>query len=262
MPAADLDGPLQEFRDRLNQIRRILALTEASSKQPGLLSTSRSGVKLDDISLITGNTASAMALVFLASSFEEFVREEIGQCGGYLVDRYAGLTEIDRHNARSSYWSICLDKAKYLRGILTKGKPRAVDLVVVSKVKSIIESAQGFVVADDPSFIIGNNFGHHSNNFKPHVVNEIAGRIGLKDLIASASEHSKVKAHFGVTTKGESSRKLATKLDNFYDRRNEIVHSLSASSGYGVDILFDYIELFEATADGIRAALLGHIAKW
>jgi hypothetical protein len=262
MGAADLEGPLKDFYDRTAQIRRVISLVEAGSRKPKALKTNRPGVDLSLINLTTANTANSMSIVFLASSFEEFFREEISQCGIYFADRYAKLEDDAKHHARNSYWTLCVERIRNVRGILTNDKPRLVDAISISKVKSIVESAKGFVVSDDASYIDGRLFGHHQNNFKPVVVNEIAARLGVKNMIGQISESGKIKSYFGVSTKSECEKRITSRLNSFYDTRNSIVHSLNNSTGYGVDIVLDHIEVFEYTAEAIKSALTSHISKW
>jgi hypothetical protein len=84
MPGLDLQGPLTEFLERTAELRRIVASIESLAKDPTKLGTARAGVDLRKVGATSGNTVNAMALVFLASSFEEFVREEIKQCAAEL----------------------------------------------------------------------------------------------------------------------------------------------------------------------------------
>ena len=262
MAGPDLVGPLSDFMERTSELRRIVATVEALAKDTSKLQTSRPNIDLSKVGLASGNTVNAMALVFLASSFEEFVREEIKQCSTELATKYHGLPVDLKHSVRNIYWSASLDRMKFVRTILTRQKPRSLDPVAISKLRVMVDCAKGFVVDDDPSLLDVATMAHHSNNFKPHVVDELSNRIGVKSLIDSASDHSKLKAYFGTSTKADTSERLKVKLIEFYDRRNEIVHSLSAVAGYGVDSVVDYVDFFEALADCIKLSLAKAIAKW
>jgi len=77
-----------------------------------------------------------------------------------------------------------------------------------------------------PAKLDSQTFGHHSNNFRPAIVVEIFRRFAVKDLIGQLGENVRLKNHFGVTTKAQCSTRLAAKWNEFYDRRNETVHSL------------------------------------
>lgn len=259
---ADLSAPLDEFYDRTAQIRRVVALTEAASRDAKSISSPRKEIDLSKINLSTGNTANSMAIVFLASSFEEFVREEVSLCGSYLATCYDFFPLEEKQRIRNNYWSLCTDRMKFVKGILTSESPKNIDLTSVGKIRNVVESARGFVLMDDPKSIDGRFFGHHSNNFKPAIVNEIVGRLGLKNIFSKISDNSKIRRHLGVNSKAESERKLTTKLNAFYDTRNEIVHSSSSSTGYGVDIVLDYAEIFEISAEAIKTSLEAHIATW
>ena len=262
MSAPDLQGPLSDFMDRTAELRRIVAAIEALARDSRKPTISRPAVDLSKVGPASSNTVNAMSLVFLASSFEEFVREEIKQCSSELAAKYPSLPVELKHSVRNSYWTTSVERLKFVKTILTKQKPKALDPAAISKLRVIVDGTKGFVVDDDPNFLDATTMVHHSNNFKPHVVDAIGMRIGVPSLIDSASEYSKLKTYFGTTTKAETSERLRAKLNEFYDRRNEIVHSLSAVAGYGVDSVFDYADFFEALTDCIKSTLLKAITKW
>ena len=185
MAAPDLKGPYDEFVERLNDIRRIVCAIESSYRMPGVLSTARVGVDLSTIGPTTSNNTNSMALVFLASSYEEFVREEISECARLLCSSYPALPEQVRHSVRGSYWSSTLQRLGYARNILTKTNPKIPDLAVLTKIRPMLEAAQLFVVGDDSSRIDAATTVHHSNNFRPRVVDEIAGHIKIKNRVGA-----------------------------------------------------------------------------
>jgi hypothetical protein len=258
----DLDGPLDDFHRRTSEIRAIIVAVESASRDKAALTTARPNIDLSLIGAQTGNTVNAMSLVFLASSFEEFIREEIAQGANYMSSRYLHLDEKIRNSVRNSYWSACLDRLRMSSSILTKTKPKSLNVTTLGKVGVLLDSARSFVVSDDASTIDPSVFYQHSRNFRPHVVDEIAFRVGIENVIDNAADGGKIKAYFGVTKKSDSSKKLRNKLNEFYEIRNNIVHSLSGSAGYGVDAVLDYIELFEATADSVKGVLVKATATW
>jgi hypothetical protein len=260
--AADLQGPLDDFLGRTREIRAIIVAVESAAKSPAALTTSRAGVNLSGIDLKTGNTANAMSLVFLASSFEEFIREEIGQCAGYMAERYAHLSPEVRHGVRNAYWSASLDRLRYFSSILTKKKPKIPDAAIMSNVRVLLDAIQGFVINDNAAHLDRTLLAQHSNNFRPHVVNELACRLGVTDLLGNAAVSRKIKNYFGVSKKADAAERLRAKLNDFYDRRNETVHSLNGATGYAVEVIFDYIELLEACAESIRNVFAKELASW
>ncbi len=262
MAGLDLQGPLTEFLERTSELRRIVAAIEALSKDTSKLQTTRPGIDLKKVGSTSGNTVNAMALVFLASSFEEFVREEIKQCTSELSVRYHALSADKKQAVRNVYWATSLSRLNFIKSILTREKPQVLDTLAITKLRSLIECTKGFVLDEDSAHLDASTMVHHSNNFKAHVVDELSRRIGIESLIDSAGESSKLKAYFGTSTKADTSKRLRAKLNEFYDRRNQIVHSLSAAAGYGVDAILDYLEFFELFADSIKAALGKAVATW
>lgn len=259
MPAADLDGPLTDFRERTKQIREIMTVIESASRNPHALTSQRTDVDLSQVSVRTGNTANSMALIFLASSFEEFIREEAIQCGNYVMDKYSGMPDASRHAIRDAYWFVSRERLKFMKSVLVKNIP---DPALVAQVRSVLDGLHGFVVNDDATKLVSSAFGHHSNNFRPDTVAEIFNRLNIKKLLAQLGEYQNLKNHFGVTKRDECEIKLKGKWNEFYDRRNETVHSLGGSSGYAVEIVFGYIELFELTAEALKSVLTKVLATW
>lgn len=262
MPAPDLQGPYDEFVERLVDIRRIVCAVESCYRNPGLLTSARPNADLAAMGPTTSNNTNSMALVFLASSYEEFVREEISECARFLCGKYQSLPDSVRHQIRNLYWSTTLQRLGYAKNILTKSSPKSPDPSVLTKIRPILDSAQLFVIGDDATRLEAATAVHHSNNFRPRVVDEIASRIGIANLINRTAEGTKVKTYFGVATAATAASMLRPKLDEFYDRRNEIVHSLSSTSGYGVDYVLDWISLFDTVADSMKDALSRAVSAW
>jgi RiboL-PSP-HEPN len=210
----------------------------------------------------TSNNTNSMALVFLGSSYEEFVREEISECARLLSSKYTTLPEAVRHSVRGAYWKTSLQRLGFVKSILTKSKPQSPEQLILTKIRPILDTAQLFVVGDDPTNIDAATIVHHSNNFRPRVVDEISARIGIQNLISRTAEGVRIKTYFDVATAREAASLLHPRLDDFYDRRNELVHSLSSTTGYGVDYVLEWIALFEVVADSMKDALSRAIKNW
>lgn len=259
MPAADLEFALVEFKERTKQIREIMAVVESAGRNPTALTTHRAGIDLSQVDVSTGNTVNSMALIFLASAFEEFVREEAIQCGNQLMDKYSAMPAGERYAIRDSYWSVSRERLKFTKSILVSNAP---DPTLLAKVGSALGALQGFVVEDDASKLDSQAFGHHSNNFKPAIVAEIFKRFAVKDLTGQLGENVRLKNHFGVTTKAQCSTRLIAKWNEFYDRRNETVHSLGGASGFAVDAVISYIEFMELNAEALKGVLARTLTSW
>lgn len=262
MANVDYDGPLKDFYVRTNHIRKIMVAIESAARSPDALKTTRASCDLTSIGPETGNTVNAMSLVFLASSFEEFIREEIGQCADHLSQCYVKFTDSKKVAIRGSYWDTLVSRFSFNKSILTKQKPKTIDASSFAKVRVLVESARSFVIDEDVARLDRENFYHHRHNFRPHVVDELAMRVGIGNIIDSAADGAKIKAYFGVTKKSDSAKLLRAKLNDFYEKRNLVVHSLSGSTGYAVDMVLDYIGLFEMTADSIVSVVKRTTSLW
>lgn len=260
--ALDLQGPLDDFQKRTQQLRLTMVAIESAAQSPTTLTTVRPGIDLSAIGPETRNTTNAMSLVLLASSFEEFVREEVGQCADLLMVKYGALTVPIQHRIRGRYWEVLLSRLSMSSNIMTKTKPKAPDPILIARAKSLIDTGRGFVMDGNAALLDRANFYHSRSNFRPGIVNEIVSRIGIDDVIASAAATTKIKNHFGVAKKADSAERLVAKLEEFYLLRNTIVHSLSGVAGVGVDAALDYIKIMELTAEGIAGTLTQQTATW
>jgi hypothetical protein len=260
--ALDLQGPLDDFERRAQQLRLTMVTVESAALPSVTLNTSRPGIDLAAVGPETRNTANAMSLVLLASSFEEFIREEVGQCADLLTSKYGSLTAPLQHRIRGAYWDVLLGRLNLNRNIMTKTKPKAPDPALVTKARALLETGRGFAMDGNPALLDRGNFYHSRSNFRPSVVNEIVSRVGIDDIIASAAQTIKIKNYFGVTKKADSTERLVAKLEEFYALRNNIVHSLSDVAGVGLDAALEYIKVMEPTAEGIASVLLQQTGAW
>ncbi len=262
MTQPDLQGPYDEFVSRLKDIRRIACAMESCYRNPSLIQSSRPTADLAGIGATTSNNVNSMAIVFIASSYEDFVREELTACANYICSNYTLTSDTVKHNIRNAYWKSTLQQLGYSKSILTQTKPNVPDPAIIAKIRSLLESASMLVLDDNPSQIDTTTVVQHNNNFRPHVVDEISARIGIRNLIARTAEGTKIKTYFGVATGADAAKRLRLKLDDFYARRNQVVHSLSSISGYGVNDVLDSIDLFDAVADSMRLALTKVVSNW
>lgn len=259
--ALDLQGPLDDFQKRTQQLRLTMVAVESAAQSPAILTTARPGIDLSTIGLETRNTTNAMSLVLLASSFEEFVREEVGQCADLLMTKYGALSLPIQHRIRGRYWEVLLSRLG-MSNIMTKTKPKTPDPALIVTARALLDTGRGFVMDGNAALLDRTNFYHSRSNFRPGIVNEIVSRVGIDDIIANAAATTKIKNHFGVTKKADSAERLVAKLEEFYALRNTIVHSLSGVTGVGVDTALDYIEVMELTAEGITGVLAQQTGAW
>lgn len=256
---ADLDGPLEDFFERAVQIRTVISLVDSSAKSSAFLSpeglvTARSL----GLSARTPISSNSMAWVFLASSFEEYYREMIAQSAIEVFTLFSSLPDSFRINARSSYWEVCIQKLRFSRKITAKGAPVRIDNESLGRARSVIDSASRFVIGNESQGVDEKLFSFHSNNFKPHVLDEIGRRIGVTRMIRACSDTRHVRSLF-IGSLNEIEAQFRAALDEFYDTRNEIVHSLSSVAGQGIDTLISKIDMFEKLSLAVQTVLKRHL---
>lgn len=258
----DLDSPFDDFKLRVNHLRATLVIIESGGRKGVAGDPRYPHVDLSIVGPTTLNNVTAMSIVFLASSFEEFFREEISLCAAYLQERFFYLGDQEKLEVRNLYWSVCLDRLRSSRTLLNGAHPKAVNAEVLTAARALLDSASRFSLEADASGLNNKLFPHHSQNFRPHVVDEIACRICLKNFLDKVAVRPSVKAFFGTDKKRDTLLNLHAYLKEFYDVRNQIVHSLNQSAGYAVNIVFAYFDFFLIYAQETREVLNEHISSW
>lgn len=262
MAIPELQPALDEFIERTDQIKAIMVGIEEAARNPTVLQTVRPNIDLSQIGMQTSSTVNAMALIFLASSFEEFVREEIRVCTAFMSTRYAKLSNDTKHTIRGLYWKTFKEQMKYMGSFVSKETPKVLDLALLTQIGDAVDSVHEFVGNDNSAKIDPGLMAKHSNNFRPHIVNQVAQRLGISNLMEKAADTTKIKAHFATSKKDDAAKLLKLKLDDFYTKRNEVVHSLTGATGYGVDFILDFVTLFEITAESVRNVLDKEVSAW
>ena len=185
MTKPDLDGPLEDFYQRTKQLRAVMSTIEAVGRGYTTVQTQRPNACLDIIGLETSNTANSMAIIFLASSYEEFIRQEIGQCARFLAERYPCLQDNIKRKLKNVYWQECIARFGRRKSIVEQ-EGQQLNMKAIAEINLTMISVDKFVVNDDATGMISSILSQHSRNFKPQVVNQIASRLGIPSLIESA----------------------------------------------------------------------------
>ncbi|HEX5181882.1 MAG TPA: HEPN domain-containing protein [Allosphingosinicella sp.] len=238
----------------------MVQLVDVASKSGSILTEEgRKAIEQWGLSGRSGIAANSMAWVFLASSFEEFYREMISQSAAQIFSNFPGMADEFRTTTRASYWDVCLQKLRFTQRITTKGKPVRIDSELLSKARVVIESAAKMVIGNDAEGVDEKLVAFHMNNFKPHVVDEIGRRIGVSSVIRSVSGTRDIKNIFPGKV-NDVEIQLRAALTEFYDIRNEIVHSLSSAAGQGLSNVETRLSMFETFGRSIKSVLQGHLA--
>jgi hypothetical protein len=203
-----------------------------------------------------------MSLIFIASAWEEFIRDVLGQCVPYLGERYVSRPEHEMHKLRNRYWEASLDKLQFSKSILGKGNPKAPDASTLAVIKQIVRSVQGFVVDGDPRCIEPLVIANHPNNFRYDAVQQLARRFGIDDLLGKAAASASICQYFGQESQKDSVRHFKKQLDDFYVERNDTVHSLGNKYGVATDVIFRYTKFFELAAEVVCDVLKMEMGRW
>ena len=82
---------------------------------------------------------------------------------------------------------------------------------------------------------------------------------GLSSACAEVCKHTELKVFFGTDDDGKAHGELLAALEKFFERRNEIAHSLNSASSPAPEEMLRDVKMFEAFAKDLCSTLEGQI---
>ena len=87
---------------------------------------------------------------------------------------------------------------------------------------------------------------HNENNMRPGQINSLFKISGLSDVCFETAGKKPLLDNFGEDDAGKAHGRLLKTLEEFFDRRNYIAHSLNTSQSSGQDQVLKDITIFKA----------------
>ncbi len=89
----------------------------------------------------------------------------------------------------------------------------------------IVAALHGCVVTGaTPAALIVEAFSSNERNFKPQIVSEHVGRLGVKQVWTLLSQQPALQTHFGTASPTDAARFARERLERIMDKRNTIIH--------------------------------------
>jgi hypothetical protein len=214
---------LDEFHEELQAIAELADATRIGSSFSTRARTSLSN------SLI----------MVLASTFEEYVRQLVKAAWNQRLDSVTNINELPT-KLRAKIWKSALERAARhgFEHIETAGQtPR-------ERIGNLLK----FCIDGDLSVSVETEIAHNDNNMRPDQINDLFNRIGITNIVSAGCNEPTIIEFFNCQNPGQASEKLRVELNNFFVRRNNIVHAIVFGNSSGADTVDQDIEMLRFAA--------------
>ncbi|MCF1444645.1 HEPN domain-containing protein [Ralstonia nicotianae] len=241
---ADFDLALRDFQRQTSVLVALLSIVGATGDQ------------LQSPTLPPGgqNTMTAAAIVLLAAHFEEYIRQQVQEYASNMVQEYEHLTEIERERFTDAYW-------RGGTGRLSRIRPKG-DPLWMGGAERHLRSLIAFPIGGNTTEFSPPLVSEHENNMRWDTIAELAGRIGLRKLGETMFSNGDLRSNVGAGGKNDFEQAIQRRLNEFYHRRNEIVHSIAQTAGIGASVFTQWVEFLLLIAHAFAQASKDGFAKF
>jgi hypothetical protein len=236
-----------EFDRQATILETLVATIDISARQDGITRHVFGGEELPIIPSGGQNTMAAAAVVLLAAHFEEYVRQQVEEYATAMIAEHAHLTDDFRDRLTDVYWRAGSSRLNRIR---PRGNP-----LWASSAGSLLRALLGYPVEENIGEFIADVISEHENNMRWETITELTGRIGVKKLSDLMFKSSGLKNEIGNLRRDEFAFSLRKKLNDFYNIRNGIVHSITQNIGIGATVFRNWAEFFKVFATAFATAL-------
>ena len=186
--------------------------------------------------------AANSASLLLAASFEEFIRQMARAYAKAVVTAAHSFDKLPKRMANMA-WRRTMETLARIR-IDTTTKLWSAEPTISNaqeRFTAVYEFCKG-----DLSKNIYNDLIHNKNNMRPGQINSLFKISGLSDVCFETAGKKPLLDNFGEDDADKAHGRLLKTLEEFFDRRNYIAHSLNTSQSIGQDQVLKDISIFKA----------------
>lgn len=190
------------------------------------------------------------ATLLVAATFEEFIREMAREYARGVV---ASMQSFDRLPPKlaATAWKRTMES-------LARIKPDSTSSVG-SEHQFVSAHTRFTVVHDfckgDLTQDIYRDLIHNENNMRPNEINSMFKVSGLSDVCEKVSHAPSILEFLGETEIGKANARLRDSLEDFFERRNAIAHSLKRGQSDGPLQIINDISLLQTFARSLLNCL-------
>jgi len=182
------------------------------------------------------------ATLLLAATFEEFVREMARESAVHIVRKAKRVSDLPE-KLLDTAWKRTLDGIMYKKHAAQSKKESLEISIKLARPK--MEALFAFIEGDLNQDIF-DNLIHNENNMRANEINSLFKVSGFKNACVEVCKRAELKNFFGAEDEGQTHGALLAALEDFFNRRNEIAHSLNSASSSGPEQIQRDIDLFRA----------------
>ena len=226
---------LEDFNEELDAIR---ALIEASSDPRLARPRAR----------IAGANAAAL---LLAATFEEFVREMARTYAKAAVEAAQTYNNLPPRLASTAWKRTMENLARIqLNPRNTVFSRESIFSDAFTKFSTVYEFCRGDLSQD-----VFTDLVHNENNMRPAELNSLFKMSGLSNVCFLASGERPLLDELGIEEHQRNHDKLLERLEDFFERRNQVAHSLNAVRSDSPMTITNDIALLRAFGSSLCSAL-------
>ncbi|MBG0798695.1 hypothetical protein IYX23_13560 [Methylocystis sp. L43] len=195
--------------------------------------------------------AANSATLLVAATFEEFIREMAREFARAVVANADSYEKLPKKLAATA-WKRTMDGLSKLRfdGAQAGSAAESVFGTAQARFNVIYEFCKGDLTQDIYRELI-----HNENNMRPGELNGLFKVSGLPDVCAKVSDKQPILDVYGETEPGKAHGKLLLSLEDFFERRNAIAHSLNSGHSSGPDQILNDLTMLEGVGKALCITL-------
>ncbi|UPJ72795.1 HEPN domain-containing protein [Bradyrhizobium sp. 187] len=186
--------------------------------------------------------AANSATLLLAATFEEYVREMALTCAKLVIQSATRFEDLPRNIAPTA-WRRTL--ATLTRIDVSAGNPNGSSdaelALALTRFNAVHQFCNGDLSQDIYADLI-----HNENNMRPNEINALFKLSNVTDICSKISDKAPLIDNFGESEQGKTHGKLLKYLNEFFERRNEIAHSLRLVRSSGPAQILHDVDVFDA----------------
>ena len=192
----------------------------------------------------------AAAVVLLAAHFEEYVRQQIEEYAKAVVASYEYLPDDFKQKLIENYWKSGTAKLERIR---PKVSPLWSNIA-----RPLLTSLVEFPINENTLHFEASYLCHHEQNMRWDTLSALCSRVGIKSLKDQLFKHQGLRRLIGTASKNEFGNNVERRVNEFYELRNGIVHSISQNTGVGSTIFRSWSEFFRVFTTAFAGSLEGY----
>ena len=191
------------------------------------------------------------ATLLLAATFEEFVRQMAVACARLTVAKAKSVRHLPDRLVDTA-WRTTMKRLGEIRLRLNTGE--AAINTSLADARREFDTVYAFCTGDLDQEIFG-RVVQNENNMRPDEINRIFRRCGLKDIVRQTASDEKILTFFSEDEPDRACQKLRATLNDFFERRNRIAHSLNPQSSSSPGQIGRDVEVFSSVGKALCQAL-------